>query len=101
MTSIFGNSILYIVLLINALSFFGLFELDKKHTKYYDYFLSVNREYKEIKMDTDIEKILEQFKPYKCSIDIRKMIEIFPYIDDDIKNDCLYKLSNGFLNYLQ
>jgi len=67
-----------------------------------DYYESVNREYYQINLNSeDIEAIVEQIKPYKCTIKLRELLEYFPYIDVEVKEMCLQKLDKGFLEYLQ
>lgn len=67
--------------------------------KFKDYFASVNRPYYTINFNDDVHKMIEQMIPYKCSIDIRKMVEIFPCIDESVREDCLIKLDNNFMDY--
>lgn len=75
-------------------------KLDVNNVKFHDYYLSVNREYYTITFDVNIDNMIKQMKPYKCSINIRQLIELFPFIDEIVKEDCLRKLDEGFLDYL-
>jgi pyruvyltransferase len=70
-------------------------------TKYRDYYLSVGREFYPVKFNATLEVMLHNIKKYKCKIDIKKMIEVFPYINEKIKNNCISLLNKGFLSYLK
>lgn len=70
--------------------------------KFEDYYSSCQREYYNIELnkDGDIDKIISEMKEYKCQINIKEMIENFPFIDEIVKNECIIKLDNGFMNYI-
>lgn len=71
--------------------------------KFKDYFLSVSRDFHIINIDNQstIESLLSQVIPYKATIDIREMLDNFPFIDDDVHNECISKLDTGFMKHLQ
>lgn len=74
--------------------------LDVNNVKFHDYFQSVNREFYLIKLHNDINEMIKQMKPYKCNINMFQLIELFPFIDETVKNNCMEKIDGGFLDYL-
>lgn len=79
--------------------------------KFRDYYMSVNREYHEISLDSlsakppasprlALTEIIRQCRPYKCSINIRKILQAMPAANEEVKQACLDKLDDGFMGYI-
>lgn len=70
--------------------------------KFRDYYESCGREYHDIPLDEncDLNNMFSQMKKYKCKISIEKLVTNFPFINEDIKNECLTKLNHGFMAHM-
>jgi pyruvyltransferase len=74
------------------------------YDKFNDYCLSVNRKFNLYEL-TDFMKNSNEFNSklpkYDARIDVKGMINRFPFIDVKVKTNCLNKLNNGFMDYIQ
>ena len=70
--------------------------------KFMDYYSSVGREYNTINLEklNDLNDLTSQFKEYKCNINLAKIIDIFPHIKPEVKEESLKMLKNGFMDYI-
>lgn len=71
--------------------------------KFKDYYQSINRQYSNIKLNEKInlESLIDFDKkcPYTRKLNIRSLIEKFPFIHDDVKNDSIKKIENGLMDH--